>query len=114
VKVSTDMYNMASAGADLLELNNVSTKFKLPIEVQHKAELIDSNSAEHAVIDSSVLSYEYEHKHAMEEDSITLDYSDFVLSMRQQCVTIKYHVAYKTCVTIKYHVAYMSIFGTTR
>jgi hypothetical protein len=84
----------------LLDLENVSTKFKLPIEVQHKAELIDSNSAEHAAIDSSVLSYENEHKHAMEEDSITLDYSDFVLSMRQQCVTIKYHVAYKSILLI--------------
>lgn len=65
----------------------------MPLRIRHTFELIDSNSVKPIVIDRHSMSDEY----GMNQEWGTTEYfkyADLVKSIRHQCATIKYHVAY--------------------
>lgn len=64
-------------------------------QVEYSFELIDSNSPERAVIDYFSESGLYEFTNIGWGRSQHFKYTDFVKSMRQQCVTMKFHVEYE-------------------
>lgn len=77
------------------ELRNAPANIRLHFQVRYTSELIDSNSMEHAVIDSSSTTYKHERRQASAEMVQQIDYSGLVKSMRQQCAIFKYYVEYE-------------------
>jgi hypothetical protein len=86
--------NNNGAIAIFVFLANAPVNIKLPFRAQHTFVLVDSNSPQHAVIVQKRSSNQYKDITAMGGSKNVFEYADFVKSMKQHCVTIKYYVAY--------------------
>jgi hypothetical protein len=74
---------------------NIPPNITLPFQTRHTCELVNRTSPTHAVIDQHRMIYTYLFDGTPQLVSNNqFKYADFVRSILQQCVTLKYHVEY--------------------
>lgn len=68
---------------------------KLPLTVRFTTELMDSNAPTHAVIAKRSTSHQYKHYGSEGSSLQQFKYNDFVKSVLQQCVSLKFRLVYE-------------------